>query len=100
MLFKIKHRSKVGKYIRNHVEEFVSLFTMIHNFQAVGPNEIQDELEKIDLENHKVPADKITEILEELSDEDIVDTINECTNYNNEVSITIIQVPMKKMIIL
>ena len=105
--FKTKHKSKVGKYIRNNISEFVSIFTIIKCFDCYASDSIcrlQEKLESLvpDMadENDESIIEQIKEILEEFSDEEIVDEINECVDASNERSIKIMKIPVNKMITL
>ena len=104
MSFKTKHKSKVGKYIRKNISQFVNVFSWIKSFGLYGSNvaKIQEKLEDftdMDEDDENV-IEQLREMLEEFSDEEIVDEINLCADQGKERSITIIKVPAKETIIL
>jgi hypothetical protein len=102
--FKTNHKYKVGKYIRNNIEEFVKLFRRIKDLAIYDKdnddednNELQDKLQEIakgDMNDDEIAPQKIKKILDKMSDEEIIDNIHYCS------CITIIQIPVNNMITL
>ena len=103
MSFRTKHQSKVGKYIRNNIEDFLSIFQMIKGFGRYNNcnSMLQNELAKIDyddLYNQEIASEELKEILKDLTDKEIVDEINKCQDARGEIFITIINTPVENTI--
>ena len=98
MSFKTKTKAKVGKYIRNHIDKFLSLFRRISEYEHGFDNGLQEKIGEINNDDEdEVLIEKIKEILEEFTDEEIINEITNCYSGSYE-SIMIIKIPTKKMI--
>ena len=82
-VLKSKHKSKVGKYIRNNIDQFLFMFYKVWTCTVQG--KIGEDLSKYieknnfqysDTKNKKCFENIVSEILENYSDEDIVDELN------------------------